>query len=86
MKMKVKIIIDTYIQKVISLAILLAVTVVLFKVGQAFALKERGYEAVGGEYMLLMLPIIVLSIKDTYLQMKKENAPAGREPGASADR
>ena len=30
---------------------------ILFRAGQAYAFKVRGYEAVGGEYLLLGLPL-----------------------------
>lgn len=33
-------------------------TLALFRLGQVYALRERGYFAYGGEYMLLLLPVI----------------------------
>lgn len=38
-------------------AIIAAAGVFLFKVGHAYATADRGYEAVGGEYLFLFLPL-----------------------------
>jgi hypothetical protein len=39
-------------------AFLTAAGVALFKVGAAYALRERGYYAVGGEALALLLPVL----------------------------
>ena len=39
-------------------ALLTVAGVVLFKVGAAYALQERGYYAVGGEALALLLPVL----------------------------
>lgn len=41
----------------------LIVTAVVFTKGASAALAWRGYEAVGGEFMLLLLPIIYYEAK-----------------------
>lgn len=40
-----------------AVAVILA-SIVLFHMGQAYALQERGYEAIGGEYLLLAFPAL----------------------------
>jgi len=42
---------------VIKYAVLTAAGILLFRVGQAQALIERGYEALGGEVFALFLPV-----------------------------
>lgn len=44
------------------LAVLIAAAVVFIK-SRGYALAWRGYEAVGGEFMLLLLPIIYYEAK-----------------------
>lgn len=39
--------------------------VVLYKVGAAYALKERGYYAVGGEALALLLPVLWYAVGTT---------------------
>lgn len=39
-------------------ALLTAAGVLLYKLGAAYALRERGYFAVGGEAVFLLLPIL----------------------------
>lgn len=44
----------------------------LFKLGQAAALNQRGYIAHGGEYLLLALPLYYHTFKKTIDEIKKE--------------
>lgn len=46
-----------------ELLVVLIVTAVAFIKGGGYALAWRGYEAVGGEFMLLLLPIIYYEAK-----------------------
>lgn len=46
-----------------ELLVVLIVTAVAFIKGRGYALAWRGYEAVGGEFMLLLLPIIYYEAK-----------------------
>lgn len=46
-----------------ELLAVLIVTAVAFIKGRGYALAWRGYEAVGGEFMLLLLPIIYYEAK-----------------------
>lgn len=39
-------------------AFLMAAGVLLYKLGAAYAMRERGYYAVGGEVLFLLLPVI----------------------------
>lgn len=48
------------------LAVLL-ITGTIFMWGKGVALAERGYEAIGGEYLLLLLPAIYYAGKRTIL-------------------
>jgi len=48
------------------LAVLL-ITGTAFMWGKGAALAERGYEAIGGEYLLLLLPAIYYTSKRTLL-------------------
>ena len=46
-----------------ELLAVLMVTAVVFVKSRGYALAWRGYEAVGGEFMLLLLPIIYYEAK-----------------------
>ena len=46
-----------------ELLAVLIVTAVVFIKSRGYALEWRGYEAVGGEFMLLLLPIIYYEAK-----------------------
>lgn len=46
-----------------ELLAVLIVTAVVFIKSRGYALARRGYEAVGGEFMLLLLPIIYYEAK-----------------------
>lgn len=50
---------------VLELIIVLCVTVIAFEFGCAAAMAEQGYEAYGGEYLLLMIPAIYYPGKKT---------------------
>lgn len=50
---------------VIKYAILTLVGIILFCAGAAAALKERGYQAVGGEVFALLLPVLYYLISTT---------------------
>ena len=51
----------------LELAAVLLVTALTFAWGIRAAQAERGYEAVGGEYMFLLLPVIYYTGKQTIL-------------------
>ncbi len=46
-----------------ELLAVLIVTAVVFTKSRGYALAWRGYEAIGGEFMLLLLPIIYYKAK-----------------------
>lgn len=52
---------------VCELAAVLLVTTATFKWGRGAALSERGCDALGGEYMLLLLPALYYAGKRTLL-------------------
>lgn len=52
---------------VLELATVLLVTALAFVWGKQTARIERGYEAIGGEYLLLLLPAIYYTGKQTIL-------------------
>ncbi len=49
--------------KVLELAVVLLVTAAAFGWGRKTALIERGCDAVGGECLLLLLPVIYYAVK-----------------------
>ena len=51
----------------LELAVVLLVTALAFVWGKQTATIERGYEAIGGEYILLLLPAIYYTGKRTIL-------------------
>lgn len=51
----------------LELAAVLLVTALAFAWGKQTALAERGYNAIGGEYLLLLLPAIYYTGKRTIL-------------------
>lgn len=53
------------ISAVLELAIALLTAVLVFQVGVAAAWAERGYDACGGEYLLLTLPVLYYAGKQT---------------------
>jgi len=44
---------------VVKWAAVVVASLILFVVAKDYALRERGYSAIGGEYMLLLLPLIL---------------------------
>ncbi len=50
-----------------ELAAVLLMTALAFAWGKQAALAERGYKAIGGEYLLLLLPAIYYTGKRTIL-------------------
>lgn len=57
-----------------ELLAVLIVTAVAFIKGRGYALAWRGYEAVGGEFMLLLLPIIYYEAKRIILDFAADFA------------
>lgn len=52
---------------VLELTAVLLVTAIAFAWGKQTALAERGYNAIGGEYLLLLLPAMYYTGKQTIL-------------------
>jgi len=50
---------------VLELALVLLATVLVFQLGIAAAKAERGYDACGGEYLLLAIPALYYTGKHT---------------------
>lgn len=50
---------------VIKYAILTLIGIILFRAGAAAGLRDRGYEAVGGEAFALLLPVLYYLISTT---------------------
>lgn len=72
-----------------------AVGIILFKFASAYALAQRGYIAVGGEYFLLLMPLIykltadmahgmAQAIKETLDDWQEERADRTRRNHARA--
>lgn len=61
---------------IVKYAVLTAVGILLFRVGAAIALAERGYSAIGGEVFALFIPvfywIFAKMIRDFIEDLKKE--------------
>ena len=55
-------------------ALLMLAGVLLYKAGAAYALRERGYHAIGGEALALLLPVLyycgAATIQDIVRDMK----------------
>jgi len=72
------------IKPIIKYLIICAVAALLFMAGQAAAFAERGYKAVGGECIVLLLPvlwfIVERNIKDTKAIIK-QNDGGGKHEG-----
>lgn len=62
-----------------ELAVVLLVTVAAFTWGERAALIERGYTARGGEYMLLLIPAIYCTGKQTLLDWTEELRESWRQ-------
>lgn len=54
------------IRAVVKYAVLTAAGILLFKAGQASALTERGYAAIGGEVFALFLPVLYYMISRAF--------------------
>ncbi|OGO90324.1 MAG: hypothetical protein A2Y17_12205 [Clostridiales bacterium GWF2_38_85] len=70
--------------RLLKRSLIIAGTLLLFKIGQAAAYTERGYKAYGGEMLILLLPLIAYVIK----QNIKDTAEAyrtARDDGGSED-
>lgn len=67
---------------IIKYAILTLIGIVLFRAGAAAALRDRGYEAVGGEAFALLLPVlyylISTTVKDWIDYIREEARREGR--------
>lgn len=50
---------------VIKWALIIAASQALFILGKEAALRERGYQAIGGEYALLLLPLLYYAVEQT---------------------
>lgn len=61
-----------WIAAAVELAVVLLATVAAFAWGQRAALIERGYNAHGGEYMLLLIPAIYYTGKRVLLDWLAE--------------
>ncbi len=62
-----------------ELAAVLLVTALAFAWGKQTALAERGYNAIGGEYLLLILPAMYYTGKRTILDWVTEIREQRRE-------
>jgi len=56
--------------RAIKFLLYIIAAILLFKLGQAMAFRERGYHAVGGEMFILFLPVLVPLIKQTIKDLK----------------
>ena len=66
---------------IFEVAIVLLVTALTFAWGKQTALAERGYNAIGGEYLLLLLPAMYYTGKRTILDWVTEIRELWREGG-----
>lgn len=64
-----------------ELLAVLIVTAVVFIKSRGYALAWRGYEAVGGEFMLLLLPIIYYEAKRIILDYAADFVALYRRSG-----
>jgi len=77
-------------RKVLHLLLVIAVTLALFLLAREAAYAERGYEAIGGEYMVFLLPLIFYavrqSIADTRAALKEPLETEPEKEGMSYER
>ena len=66
---------------IFEVAIVLLVTALTFAWGKQTALAEWGYNAIGGEYLLLLLPAMYYTGKRTILDWVTEIRELWREGG-----
>ena len=64
-----------------ELAAVLLMTALAFAWGKQTALAERGYNAIGGEYLLLLLPAMYYTGKRTILDWVTEIRKLWRQGG-----
>lgn len=60
-------------------AFLTAAGVLLYKMGAAYALRERGYYAVGGEALALLLPVLYYVLSATVRDFVRDIKDGWRE-------
>ena len=60
----------TELKKLLKWVSIGAVTLLLFKAGQAHALAQRGFQAVGGEYFIFAIPAIYWIYEDNLKKTK----------------
>lgn len=53
---------------------LTAAGIILFKYASAYATAQRGHKAVGGEYLLLLLPIIYYAVREMVVGVAQDIA------------
>lgn len=65
----------SFIKNIIKYTLLTAAAVLLFEQARIYALAVRGYEAIGGEYLVLAIPLIwyciEAAIRDTVQCVRK---------------
>lgn len=61
----------TLVLRLLEAAAITALTITLFLAARKAALEERGYAAMGGEYCLLMMPLLWAGLKATLKDIKK---------------
>lgn len=70
---------DKLINKTLKYLLVAAATLTMCRIGQHFAILERGGRAVGGEYLIIAFPFLYIIAKNTVSQiletLKKENSP-----------
>ncbi len=55
--------------------VVIIATIALFRLGQIYALRQRGYIAYGGEYLLLLFPVVYYFLKSNIkLLLKSKEA------------
>jgi len=57
-------------KKIMKVIAIILITVMCFLIGREYALYERGYKAVGGEYLILIIPSIAYLIKEVIKDYK----------------
>ena len=58
-------------KKILKVIAIVVITAVCFLIGREYALYERGYKAVGGEYLILIIPSIAYLIKEVVRDYKE---------------
>ena len=65
----------------IKWAAIVAASILLFTIAKSAALHERGYEGIGGEYMILLLPAVYYAAERTVKEWIAELRALFREVG-----